>query len=340
MIQSGIAVVAFAALLGLQWGLSSHKGKRHTDTLITALVDFHKSQCYFSSTIQITALFLFNQSQRSSAEISESGSGKATSFRDIFDTSVLVALATTGFLPITLTLTCVARYGRLSWYLLILSSITTILATATLASSYAFNHGNSDYFDSTSDSSSTGQFYYPLSNDLKSDYWIDSSSVLALCGSSKLKTNDIGTAANASSWIWVVWGNCIAWLLYCLSKKLCEDEWWLQKIRPIYNRYTWMRSLRRVRTYQQLWVVASVSIWALCFGAQFYLFSLYFRHSVISPKWSFGQIIAITVWVPSLFEYVYIEHSKPFHLLCCLLIAPYVTLKMINNWNSWNRGSF
>ena len=37
------------------------------EALVTALVAFHKAQCYFSSTIQITVLLLFHQTQRSEA---------------------------------------------------------------------------------------------------------------------------------------------------------------------------------------------------------------------------------------------------------------------------------
>lgn len=76
-IQAGIAVLALAALIILE--LFSTKPEetpdpddmkkhdeppielqtpltKHKDNLITALVEFHKAQCYFASTIQITAL--------------------------------------------------------------------------------------------------------------------------------------------------------------------------------------------------------------------------------------------------------------------------------------------
>lgn len=35
-----------------------------------------------------------------------------------------------------------------------------------------------------------------------------------------------------------------------------------------------------------------------------------FRHSLISYRWSFGQIISVAVWVPSIIEYVYILYSN------------------------------
>ncbi|KAL9135955.1 MAG: hypothetical protein Q9175_002832 [Cornicularia normoerica] len=84
VIQSRIAVLALAAPMILE--LLSPKPEEtsnpgHTtkpdehpielrnpvtkdkNNLITALVDFHKAQCYFASTIPITALILFRQNQ-------------------------------------------------------------------------------------------------------------------------------------------------------------------------------------------------------------------------------------------------------------------------------------
>ncbi|CAD6590710.1 MAG: hypothetical protein ASARMPREDX12_004641 [Alectoria sarmentosa] len=83
VIQSGIAVFALAALIIFE--LLSPKPEapdrddimrpdeppielqtpvtKRKDNLITALVEFHKAQCYSASTIQITALILFDQNQ-------------------------------------------------------------------------------------------------------------------------------------------------------------------------------------------------------------------------------------------------------------------------------------
>lgn len=39
----------------------------------------------------------------------------------------------------------------------------------------------------------------------------------------------------------------------------------------------------------------------------FYQFALFFQDSYISPTWSFGQIIAVTIWAPCVVEYIDIE---------------------------------
>ena len=55
-------MIAFVALLGLEVGhLSKATARIHTEAVVAALVDFHKAQCYFSSTIQITILVLYQR---------------------------------------------------------------------------------------------------------------------------------------------------------------------------------------------------------------------------------------------------------------------------------------
>ena len=49
-----------------------------------------------------------------------------------------------------------------------------------------------------------------------------------------------------------------------------------------------------------------MTTWVMCFGYQFNLFNAYFQHTVILQDWSFGQIIAVAVWMPAVFEYFYI----------------------------------
>ena len=51
-------------------------------------------------------------------------------------------------------------------------------------------------------------------------------------------------------------------------------------------------------------------LWVLCFAYHFYLYSLFVKWNLISMEWTFGQIIAIIVWVPSFVEYFYIAHGK------------------------------
>lgn len=327
MLQSGIAILAFSALLSFELrsiytGESKKPSKRknegketHTDRIAIALVEFHKAQCYFSSVIQITALSLFRQ--RKKAGKSFSYGSPANTYNDFFDTSVLIVLATGGLIPINLTLSCLTRYGRQSWYLLILSLITSTLATSTLISSY-YNANQSTNKD---DFNNNLQFPFSYSTTYGGTYNGNcvlgseniSHIVVPLCGNSELVNNAMPSGTVANWWTWLVWTNCMTWLFFCLGKKCYETEN-LGSYRERLKSFLTSRWLNKfvVREYDAhtMWIATAVIPWFLCFASQFWLFSAYFQHSVISYQWSFGQIITITIWVPCLVEYLYIELSK------------------------------
>ena len=109
IIQAGIAIIALLALLvfDVWYSFKRIKEKVQIDRMIVALVDFHKAQCYFASVIQIAALTLFHKSKNGSAE-AYNYSSNPHAFRDLFDSSVLIFLATCGLIPINLTLACVS----------------------------------------------------------------------------------------------------------------------------------------------------------------------------------------------------------------------------------------
>lgn len=289
----------------------------HAERITIALVEFHKAQCYFSSVIQVTALLLFTQSKR--VDTLSINSSPADTFNDFFDTSVLIVLATAGLIPVNLSLACLTRYGRQSWYLLILSVATSTLATATLISSYYYTDhiGKSDdYVDNrlgyTFDQ--TNAYLGNYTGNCAMGLQEISFTVLPLCGNSNLRRNAMPNGTVANWWTWLVWSNCIAWLFFCLGKK-CFDTENLGSCRRLLKRLIQQRWLTKVpiKEYNAhtIWIVTAVIPWSLCFASQFWLFSAYFQHSVISNEWSFGQIIAITVWLPCLVEYIYIEWSKP-----------------------------
>ena len=58
----------------------------------------------------------------------------------------------------------------------------------------------------------------------------------------------------------------------------------------------------------------------MCFGYHFYLYS-YFPFSEVDNSWGFAQVVAITVWVPSLVEYGIVEIFK-------LVLALFITLRL------------
>ena len=299
--------------------LQEGQGKTHINSLVIALVDFHKAQCYFSCVIQITALAFFRESK-----VSMRGtfySSPADHFNDLFDTSILIVLATSGLIPVNLVLACIMRYGRHSWYLLILSLITTLLATATLIASYYYTHvygkpfeqyqnNLADPFDD--DNAYGGGVSCTLPFTLEETL---EGTIFPLCGNTKLANNLLPTGLIDNGWMWAVWANCIIWLFLGFGIKCYNLKMFARRREKSLQFGTNLPVIRylikRSRTCTT-WIIVSAIPWSLCIAGQFYLFSAFLEHSVISYEWSFGQIIAVTIWLPCLVEYVYIEWSR-FH---------------------------
>lgn len=90
--------------------------------------------------------------------------------------------------------------------------------------------------------------------------------------------------------------NCWLWFAFCLVSKTVGHQ-----VR---------RSIRKLLLLVGPFIF--VTSWKLCMIWLFYQFALFFQDSYISPTWSFGQIIAVTIWAPCVVEYIDIEISK-FH---------------------------
>ncbi len=299
--QSSIALIALFVLLGLEiLGTFTRRSSRlHTEALIAGLVDFHRAQCYFSSTIQIVALILFTQSQTTDLSLRMSQS-------DSLDGSLLYGLATNGFIPIIPALVCITRYGRQSRYILVLSLVTSILATATLGLSVAYSNIAPDTYYETYASAPNSQ----LSDNSCTLRQTFEDSLFPICGSWELANNSLPQKNN---WIWAVWAICLVSLIICVFNLIFAKR--LDHFRP-------------TRTIYGAGVVLFVLVTSLTIAAQFYLFSIYLARDIISPTWSFGQIIAVVVWVPSVVEFLYIELGK------CLVLS----FSDANpNWRSWYR---
>ena len=281
LIQSSIAIIAFIALLGLE-KIPQRIKEVHTNAIITALVDFHKCQCYFSSTIQITGLILFHVIQLHTAQARHG----AALPPDIFDLSVLTVLALSGLVPISLTLVCLTRYGHQTWHLIILSLITMALSTGTLSCPFIYLRRFGDPV--------TDQYLGP-----NLEY------LYPLCGSSKLRNNDIGTTTFARPWIWAIWLNCITWTISCLVRKTLEGNRCISLLKSLRDSSSIARHLNSIGK-SPAWPLLSMLTWMICFGCQFKIFNAYFQHTVILQDWSFGQIIAVGVWIPAVSEYFYI----------------------------------
>ena len=204
------------------------------------------------------------------------------------DSSILGVLATGGFIPIMYTLLCIGRYGRQSMYCILLSGITFALASTPLIMSWVRGGAETTppgeafvYSTSCGVPHTLREVLYPI------------------CGSSSLDDNFIGNDTILHSpMIWLVWAHSGLWLVICMTRPFFE----------VFQFSCIQRLRRNLSAYS--WTILFGAIWALCFCFQFYLFSIYFQHSLISMEWTLGQIIAITIWLPSIVEYIYILISE------------------------------
>ena len=126
-----------------------------------------------------------------------------------------------------------------------------------------------------------------------------------LCGTSKLRNNDIGTTTFARPWIWAIWLICVTWTISCLVRKTIEGSRRVSLLKSLKDSSYIAGHLNYIAK-SPVWPLLSMLTWITCFGFQFNLFSAYLRHTVILQDWSFGQIIAVAVWIPAVFEYFYI----------------------------------
>ncbi len=323
LIQSGIVLIAVLGLLGLDLlpGLADSTRTLHTEALVAALVSFHKAQCFFSSTIQIAALILVNHVLRVGF-IGKNYSVKPGA--DTGDVIVLNLLAISGLLPVTVVFLCISRYGRQTWYAFILTLVAVLLATATLAATF-YIYTQTFFLEYFRALGAHGTLASEVVNE---DPSIECGTdvppeqlIISLCGPEILDNNNLHSSTVTSKWIWVIWVNCIIWLALCLGMMIRKVQ---RAMATILRENATFAVLSKYRVGLLLFLVT----FGLSFAAQFVLFSIYARHAFISPIWTFGQIIAVTVWAPSLIDFIYIEYSKSlssFHI------------SRISNGTRWHR---
>ena len=97
--------------------------QKHREKLATALIEFHKSQCYFVLAIHTATLSLFTVYQQSY---------KIASFGSVSEIPLPLALAfcMSSIVPTTLTMVTIIKYARMTWHILFLTLPTFVLPTA------------------------------------------------------------------------------------------------------------------------------------------------------------------------------------------------------------------
>lgn len=279
-------------------GIATHQG-----LFENFIVQFHNAQCYFSATLQIAALSY-----------------------DIFETNMLITfmltpLATNGVLPVVFNYVLLFRCGKSD------AGVTLLTVTCWLLSSIVYwilyasiIPINQDIKSDIKRYRAYQQFMYKLSAlDECGGY-----SALAVCPDNFiLGKDDIFKAShNLRVLTPIIWGFSTVVLLATLAGKLAKwtRSWKYEKTeqsemeggeehksartRPSNDHPPFLRS--RLGASLTYWLVT------VCFlagiGMQLSLLSIGTSlHMMDRMDWSFGQIVAVTIWTPPLLGYLYDE---------------------------------
>ena len=257
--------------------------------LTSALVGFHKAQCFFVLAINIAA-----QVDRAK------GGLEPQSLQQLYNTWILIkSISIGGYLPITFTLFTLHLVDLVSWYLLSLTILTASVSIATLITIGNFNPSDADISPVRLASSTNGTTacggripgawcYIPNTM----NYYIDS---------------------DPSKGAYSMLGFCVFVLHLLMAKQFGADKYLLD----IYRR-KFRKNLPKGKHTDRWYSTARKGFIVLFYGTLLvlygYLFIIYCQdlawfasHGVVSKSWSFSQIVAITVWAEPLCEYIHLE---------------------------------
>ena len=263
-----------------------------------ALAEFHRNQCYFISAIEIAIVVLNRQVLEDDEH-----------FRapQIYDLLCSIPLALNGVLPVAFSLSCLYRFGRLTWHILLLSLFTIALSAGVLgsATTWILHMANAHSAKMLSDT------------DAGPGYDQEFQMAIEVCGPEAAGLTHVLNRDNMDfPLVWLVFAYSVMWVFYCMISHLFHKPRSLSKreqVRSIIQRQKdkilgWSPFTAHVANFSFFPVLAI--LWALCFVYHFYLYSLFTRSNLVSSEWTFGQIIAVMIWVPSLAELVNIQISK------------------------------
>ena len=270
---------------------------RQRDLLVTGLIEFQKAQCLFSTTVQIASI---------AAGI------YTTNLLTVFS---LVPLATNGIVPIVFGHLLVLRYGRSSVYLTSLACISWFFSTLVYWS--LFRH-----LVSANLVENKYLVYENIMYKLSSNEACGGFSALAVCPSNLIAgQNRVFSSGEEILFITpILWTTSTAILFVLIGLQLFR---WLRR-RLNSKKANYMAKVAEqnrnsiespffrelLSTQGIFWIVSSGFVVAM--GVQLSLLYVEVALQMIDyGDWSFGQIIAVTVWIPPLLEYVYLQLRKP-----------------------------
>lgn len=280
--------------------------KYHTDqaaVLKTMLVEFQEAQCFFMLATQIAVLLsLRNQSK----------------FYDPKDLAQLdmdnylgQVIGTGGLLPISLVLFTLNNVDMNSWYILIISGITLATSSATVITSSKIENnfnpafGNGNFYDTTTSIAGCGGNPPPIV--FCDEVWYK-------------QTNTQYYVQDVLNWIYIPPIVVFSVILFQRLLSLPPCARFIQKLLPQLSR---LEGSKLVTYLNGLWILVISIVYS--FAIYSYLANLYYLRefgAVDTGNWTLGQIVAVTIWAPVIFKYIYSAFCKNISLCCISYSAP------------------
>lgn len=174
--------------------------------LATALLDFHRAQCYFITAIEVAALVLASQAY---------GDFKNNEPPAVFDILLALPLSLNGIVPVAFSLSCITLYSRLSWHIILLSTVPIALSTGVLASTNIWILRISDAF---------GPDMLGVNNAGVAYQFVPKFSAV-VCGSKSGNLEKVLTRRDIRfAIIWLIYTYCIAWALWCILMQVFKNR--------------------------------------------------------------------------------------------------------------------
>jgi hypothetical protein len=296
LITCGFAVLAVLNLRRSETPNSSRW--KHKEALVSGLVEFHKAQCYFSVTLQIASL-VYGPSQ----------------INNVMGNIMLLPLATNGVLPIVFAYILIVRYGRTSTYITILTLVTWVLSSLVFWTLYR-------KLIPTHHASESWEVYAQFLYDLSANPSCGGSSALAVCPENLEMGLGLVTAAVMKIYYYppFVW----TWPTLCLIvtvalqyvPKLWEKKGKPHRVSELQHNFEHLRNGIRSRLVRAILTIDglfwfTMLVFTLALGFHLSLLSIEDTLNMMDPSaWGFGQIVAVTVWVPPIVEYLHLLIRK------------------------------
>lgn len=271
----------------LQQSLASN---HHVSILITSLADFQKGQCIFWLSIDVAVLLGISGAVDTL---------EATSVADFRANQISLQVICVGAYTCTVFgLYCLHLVRKRSWYVFALSFITAIVSVIAWVATYtaAMNRIQPDDIDSSLQNycgpfkpqtyCTTTDSYNKISHDQFDSILVGSGGICLLVLLCDMIIHN--TRYRTSS----------------LARRLCTCE----RTPPRWLLY--LRSTLRF-TMEMLSIILSVILFQALIG-------IAFGTGSGKPKWGFGQILALTIWIPILLEWFYAT-SREYDLLLSAL---------------------